>query len=145
MHYPEFVAVTESWLDASVVSPVLHGYRLISRRDRNDGRKRGGIVFFAREDISNQIVHASTSQAAERTWHILHSCAGPVLLGFWCRPELLHGGRATRQKTRRRRCGPEGLGDRNFSKSSRKSLLSCNAFATSFARSDTLPTAPWNS
>ena len=84
MHYPEFVAVTESWLDASVVSPHLHGYRLISRRDRNDGRKRGGIVFFAREDISNQIVHASTSQAAERTWHILHSNAGPLLLGLWC-------------------------------------------------------------
>ena len=86
LHYPDFVAITKSLLDASVVSPNLHKYRLISRRDRSDGRKGGGIILFARDDVSNQIVHSSTSPSSERTWHTLHTDAGPVRFGVWYRP-----------------------------------------------------------
>ena len=44
---PMFVVVNETFLNASVEAVKLSGYDIICRRDRDDGRQRGGILVFA--------------------------------------------------------------------------------------------------
>jgi hypothetical protein len=41
----------------------MQGYRLVSRRDRDDGRRGGGISLFARQEVFHGIVHVSTSKS----------------------------------------------------------------------------------
>ena len=82
---PHFVALTETLLDDSTPVVKLPGYTLVSRRDRRD-RSGGGIALFARLDVDASVVHISDSEAAERSWHTIHSDAGPILLGVWYRP-----------------------------------------------------------
>ncbi len=94
-HYPDLVAVTEFGSDASVVSPHLHGCRLMSRRARNDGFERGFIFFFVCFVLGGGVVcawegswgtwrhfpgnvHSSMCQAAEQNQPILYSTAGPA-------------------------------------------------------------------
>ena len=84
--YPDFVAITETVLDKSTISPALYGYELISRLDRRDGRSGGGIAFFARSALAKTVVHMGDSANHERSWHTLHSDRGPILLGVWYRP-----------------------------------------------------------
>ena len=46
---PDILAIAESVLDKSAVHVHLEGYTLISRLDRRDGRRQGGIAFFRQE------------------------------------------------------------------------------------------------
>ena len=41
---------------------------------------------FARTEVSNNIVHIADSVDHERSWHILHTNQGPLLVGLWYRP-----------------------------------------------------------
>ena len=43
-------------------------------------------MLFARSDIAQQVAHIGDSLAHERSWHVLHSNRGPILLGLWYRP-----------------------------------------------------------
>jgi len=43
---PSLLSLNETWLDKSVGSITVPGYTLVSRLDRRDGRKAGGIAFF---------------------------------------------------------------------------------------------------
>ena len=47
---PTLIGITETWLDASTDKISLPGYSSVSRLDRRDGRQRGGIALFARDD-----------------------------------------------------------------------------------------------
>lgn len=83
--FPHIVGITETLLDASVATSSLSGYTLVSRLDRRTGRG-GGIMLFARVDIACSVVHIADSETFERSWHILHSDRGPLLLALWYRP-----------------------------------------------------------
>ena len=52
---PDFVALTETLLDKSVKGPTLARYTLVSRRDRRDGRKGGGVAFFAKKEKASSV------------------------------------------------------------------------------------------
>ena len=82
---PSFVGLTEIWLTDVVGSFSLPGYTLVSRRDRNDGRQRGGIILFARDSVVAQIVHIEDSIEYERSWHILHTDFEAICVGLWYR------------------------------------------------------------
>ena len=47
------VCIQETWLDASVQSPALPNFRIISRRDRSNGPNRGGVLTYARNDMNS--------------------------------------------------------------------------------------------
>ena len=63
-------------------------YRFLSRRDRNDGRKCGGIACFVLERFIGHVAFLEHSTDFERSWHIIHSDIGPVLFGAWYRPPI---------------------------------------------------------
>ena len=71
--FPNFVGLTETFLDKSVINPTMHGYVLISRLDRQNGRSHGGIAFFARSNMASFVVHAGDSKTDERSWLFIHS------------------------------------------------------------------------
>ena len=85
---PDFVAITETWLDRGTERCDLAGYHRVSRLDRRQGIRsdRGGIAFFAREGLQDSIVHIADSEADERSWHVVHADAGPILVCVWYRP-----------------------------------------------------------
>ena len=83
--HPTYFIFTETWLDKSIERAVVSGYVEVSRRDRGTSA-HGGIILFAKFGFENSIVHVGTSSVAERTWHIVHSNRGPLLLGCWYRP-----------------------------------------------------------
>ena len=87
MHsWPDIVGITGTKMDVTMSHPLLAGYVLISRLDRRNGSAHGGILLFARASIAPYIVHIADSEHYERSWHIFHSHAGPVLLCLWYRP-----------------------------------------------------------
>ena len=77
---PEIVGITETLLDAPVLEISMIGYTKISRLDRRNERKGGGISLFAASSIAGMIVHIGDSSEHERSWHILHT----VMLGLFC-------------------------------------------------------------
>ena len=85
-NHPSFIAITETWLDDSTASPKLPGYTLTARLDRRDGRQRGGIALFSRDDAAVFVVHILDSARHERLWCLFHSCQGPLLMCLWYRP-----------------------------------------------------------
>ena len=82
------MALTETLLNESAADGLvqLTGYRLVSRRDRRDGRKGGGVAFFVKEEHKNCVNLLQHSDTSERSWHLVHTAQGPVLLGLWYRP-----------------------------------------------------------
>ena len=64
----------------------LSNYVQISRRDRPDESGWGGIAFFARFDISENVAFLRNSPTLELAWHALHSDVGAILIGVWYRP-----------------------------------------------------------
>ena len=46
---------------------------------------RGGIALFVRNGLENRVVHIGNSDLDERSWHIIHSNSGPILLCVWYR------------------------------------------------------------
>ena len=86
LHQPLLVGLTETWLDASVGEPSLSGYSRVSRLDRRDGRIGGGLLMFARQDVACWISHVADSSTHERSWHILYTDVGPLLIALWYRP-----------------------------------------------------------
>ena len=83
---PGFVCLTETLLDSSILHPSLTGYELVSRLDRRGGRSGGGIACFAKTEVARRIVHIADSDDFERSWLIIHSDHGKILLGVWYRP-----------------------------------------------------------
>ena len=77
---------TETLLDESVEQVTLAGYTLLSRRDRRDGRKGGGVLFFVKDEHKSCVNLLEHSENSERSWHLVHSSHGPLLLGLWYRP-----------------------------------------------------------
>ena len=67
--HADIVCIQETWLDESVESIVLPGFRLISRRDRILGPKAGygGIALFARDEVASSISFLENLEEAERS------------------------------------------------------------------------------
>ena len=95
-NFPVFVCFTETFLKyggkkAPQVS--LAGYVQVARLDRRTGESQGGIILFVKQGFEQSIVHVGNSEAHERSWFIVHSDQGPILLGLWyrrpCRGEIL--------------------------------------------------------
>ena len=63
---PSLVCIVETFLDVSVENVDLEGYDEVARRDRDDGRKGGGVVVYACKDISSRIVLLEKSVSSER-------------------------------------------------------------------------------
>ena len=55
-HHPHLICIQESWLNASIEYYEIAGYMCISRLDRRDVRKGGGVCDYARLGFEN-IVH----------------------------------------------------------------------------------------
>jgi hypothetical protein len=83
---PGLVCLNETFLDASIESITLEGYELVARRDRDDGRKCGGVAVFANVSVKSRVTLLSKSDDSERVWVILHADTGPLLIGVWYRP-----------------------------------------------------------
>lgn len=77
---PSIVCITETWLNLSVGSPSSHGYTLIARRDRGDGRIGGGVIIFALNPLADALTTIFISTISERIWCIIYSSFGPLLL-----------------------------------------------------------------
>ena len=86
LNYPTFVALNETMLDESTEHLRLPGYVLVARRDRQDGRKGGGVALFVHKSFSSSVVLLEKSALDERCWFLLHTEQGPYLLGIWYRP-----------------------------------------------------------
>ena len=86
---PDIVGITETWLDESVESLDIPGYRQVSRRDRektnSSGLNHGGIALYCRIGCI-LVTHLEDSRSAERSWHIIHTDIGGILLCLWYRP-----------------------------------------------------------
>ena len=85
---PHLLALSETHLTRTVKELSLGGYTLVSRLDRRDGRKQGGIALFASPklaDCTTLLEHAS-DDTHERSWHVLQGDFGPVVLCVWYRP-----------------------------------------------------------
>ena len=52
---PSLVSLNETFLDESVEDVCLEGYELVARRDRQDGRKCGGVAVYAAKPLSGRI------------------------------------------------------------------------------------------
>ena len=78
------VCVCETWLDKGVKDFLMPGYTMVSRRDRSDYSNRGGIIVFVKNNMCC-ITHEERSSCAERSWHTLRTCIGPILFAFWYR------------------------------------------------------------
>ena len=78
-NYPTYIGFTETFLDKAKV-PILHGYTQVARLDRRTGEKQGGIILFAKVGFERGIVHLGDSEVHERSWFLLHSDRGPILL-----------------------------------------------------------------
>ena len=87
---PTFVAVTETWLDKTTETLDITGYHRVSRLDRRGRARsdRGGVALYALDGFELTIVHVGDSTTDERSWHIIHSDSGPVLLCVWYRPPM---------------------------------------------------------
>lgn len=83
--FPTYVFFTETWRDKSSEELTLEGYVEVSRRDRQTSTHGGGIAAFAKAGFENTIVHIGDSKIAERSWHVIHSNRGPLLVGLWYR------------------------------------------------------------
>ena len=70
------MALTETLLDESVGEVTLTGYTLVSRRERRDGRKGGGIVLFVKTDTKGSMNLLEHSDCSERSWHLVHTTHG---------------------------------------------------------------------
>ena len=82
--HPIFVFFTETWLDQASQQVSLAGYTQVSRKDRGSSA-HGGVIVFAKFGFENTIVHIGDSKVTERSWHIIHSNRGPLLVGAWYR------------------------------------------------------------
>ena len=85
---PSLVAISESWLDNTLMHISLSGYRCVSRLDRRQGIRtdRGGIALFARDGFATSVVHIADSELDERSWYVIHANCGPVVFCLWYRP-----------------------------------------------------------
>ena len=80
---PSFVCLSETHLGASCKHPVLSGYSVIARRDRN--LHGGGVAIFADDSVADIAVSCLESPCAEIVWVTVHAVSGPVLLGCFYR------------------------------------------------------------
>ena len=67
MGFPSFVALNETLLDESSPQVTLEGYVLLSRRDRRDGRKGGGVLLFGKPEVATSVVFLEHSETDERS------------------------------------------------------------------------------
>ena len=59
---------------------------MVARRDRDDGRKGGGIIVYALLEIAAWVTLFEKSEDAERLWLIVHADTGPYRIGLWYQP-----------------------------------------------------------
>ena len=81
------IALNETWLTESTGHLSIPGYRSIARHDRKLGKKTcgGGVDMYCKNNM-HRIALLARSENAERTWSILHTDIGPILIGNWYRP-----------------------------------------------------------
>ena len=82
----DVLLLQETWLCDSVEDAALEGFYLVGRLGRAHGPKAGygGVAIYAKNSFASiaLIEHSSDS---ERTWAVLHTNIGPVLIGNWYR------------------------------------------------------------
>ena len=63
---PSLVCLHETFLNRSIEDICLEGYQLVARRDRDDGRKCGGVAVFAEASIAERVTLLERSRTSER-------------------------------------------------------------------------------
>ena len=83
---PDILALNETWLEESVARVDIPNYQLVSRRDRPTSKvgksNYSGVAVYNRIGIV-LVTHLEDSKVAERSWHIVHTDIGGVLLAAW--------------------------------------------------------------
>ena len=87
---PMLLCINETFLDKSIGEVQIEGYSCISRHDRADGRRCGGVATYALSKYSHQVTCLGASCNAEREWVMIHSNHGPIVVANWYRPPC-HG------------------------------------------------------
>ena len=82
LNFPAFVALNETKLTEETTDAelALTNYVLVSRRDRVD-RGGGGVALFVHDSAASSVVLLEHSKEDERSWHLVHTTQGPLLLG----------------------------------------------------------------
>ena len=75
---PAMICINETFLDPSTGNIEIEGYVLIGRRDRQDGRKCGGIAVFVRIGLAENMTLVKISVVSERLWFLVHSGFGAI-------------------------------------------------------------------
>ena len=85
---PDVICLNETNLQCFIAHMEIEGFAVADWRDRDDGRKGGGVfVFvFVREGIAEAVTCVKKCHDSERMWLIVHTCFGLLLLGCWYRP-----------------------------------------------------------
>ena len=79
------IFIQESWLDASVVNPVIPNSSVLSRRDRSEKSNRGGVIIYARGDLNNVMAFKKCA-GSERLWCLVQRDSSCVALCNWYSP-----------------------------------------------------------
>ena len=80
---PQIVGFTETHSQRTRES--LSGYHLVSQLDRRTGEQGGGIALYALSGFEQSVAHLADSNEDERSWFIIHTDSGPILLCLWYR------------------------------------------------------------
>ena len=83
---PALICLNETFLNRSVEEVNVEGYTVVARRDRDDGRKCGGVIVYAQDGLASRVTLIEQSADSERVWLIIHTDVGPYLVGVWYRP-----------------------------------------------------------
>ena len=79
------ILVQESWLDASIVNPVLPNFIVLCRRDRSERANRGGVIVYISSELNNVVAYKE-SEHAERLWCLVHRDSGSIAICNWYLP-----------------------------------------------------------
>lgn len=82
---PMLICINESFLEP-LVHVELEGYSVAARRDRSDGKGRGGVVVYVINEHRESVTDVGNSVENERCWLILHTTNGPFSVCAWYRP-----------------------------------------------------------
>ena len=77
------VCIQESWLDISVLNPIVPNFYIVSRVDRGPDPNRGGVITYARQDVNNISRHDFPVPSKERVWHLVHRDSGALAICNW--------------------------------------------------------------
>jgi exonuclease III len=84
---PLLICINETFLDQSTEEVSFEGYETAARRDRSE-RSGGGVLVLVKKEYAKRVVGLGNSERHERSWLMVHTEQGPILVCAWYRPPV---------------------------------------------------------